>query len=40
MLSDSDIEALQLTPALDIANSIRKEIANITALQGRLDNIR
>jgi hypothetical protein len=40
MLSDADIRVLELTPALEIANSIRKEIANIAILQQRLSNLR
>src|ERR1022692_1520159 len=39
LLKDSDIEVLQLTPALEIANSIRKEIANIADLKERLSRL-
>ncbi len=38
-LTDGDIEALQLTPALEIANSIREEIARVLDLKERLGRL-
>jgi predicted glutamine amidotransferase len=38
-LSDNDIEALQLIPALEIANSIRREIAKVANLEKRLSTL-
>jgi hypothetical protein len=39
LLQDSDIEVLQLTPSLEIANSIRKELANIADLKERVSRL-
>jgi len=36
LLTDSDIEVLQLMPSLEIANSIRREMEDIASLKGRL----
>ena len=39
LLSESEIEALQLMPALEIANSIRQEIAKVADLEKRLSRL-
>ncbi|MFB3916799.1 MAG: hypothetical protein ACE14M_08720 [Terriglobales bacterium] len=39
-LTDGDIEVLQLTPALEIANAIRKELAHVADLKARLGRLK
>jgi hypothetical protein len=39
LLRDSDIEALELNPTLEIANAIRREIAKVADLKDRLSRL-